>query len=577
VLGAWAVFPYFLRTQRIHPATLAEWLLLDVLLVSVFVVFGAIGGAVSWMLLRLCARSSHAPLRDPGWATALSVPLALPPLYFLTAAATELVVFGTPVGLVAYEPYVTSVLAGYLLAAILFAVLYLAVVRQRPRPRQTALVLSAVVALGVGLLLVRTWGDPGFDAKGDHQRLRAIRGFERPRPPLLFVGIDSGSWKILHALLEAKRAPVLEDLMKRGFAGEMRATWPHPIWSAPAWGSILTGYSREETGIYQELAATAAGLPPFQIPLELDFLLDPLYLVEYKVAAQTGYLGLTPFPRSALLRQPLWELMHEAGLRVGVVRFFFTYPALGQASFAISDFAGRDAWQLMGISPAATGAVSPPELSKSISALFYGRSPRAESLMSALLPHGDPPRVTGALVGHRESVRMAADIDVRTLDASLDLLRSHQPFDAFFVYLGGFDTICHAFWRYRFPQEFPEVPTSEAEVKELGTVIDRYLEFLDQAIGQMVAAYATPPNVVIVADHGAEPLHGNRTYSSAHSPREGIFLAAGPSIQHRGDVQPVSFLDVTPTVLDLMGFAPLAEMQGTSRMAFSSDLAGAAP
>ena len=70
--------------------------------------------------------------------------------------------------------------------------------------------------------------------------------------------------------------------------------------------------------------------------------------------------------------------------------------------------------------------------------------------------------------------------------------------------------------------------------------------------------------MVVVADHGAEALHGNRSYSGAHSPRDGIFVAAGPSIPHQKKAIPISYYDVAPSVLELMGLAPLADMPGAS-------------
>jgi hypothetical protein len=552
-----------LRTQRIHPASAEEWLFLATLVLTVFLAFGVIGSVVTWMLLRLSARLRRRALSDPGWACALCVPLLLPLLYFLTAACTELTMFSSLVGLGPYRPFFGIACAAYALVVALSCLLYRAIVRCDPRPRLTPLALSCIVGLAGGLALVPIWGEPGFDLKAATQQARPLHDVARPRAPLLFVGLDSGSWKVLRPLLERGRAPALRRLIDSGVSGEMRASWPHPIWSAPAWAAILTGYPREQTGIYQELAASASGLPPFQIPLEFDFLLDPLYLVEYRLGAKSGFLRLTPFPRSALLRQPVWQLLHTAGLRVAVVRFGFTFPAKDQGDFVISDHVGGDAWKLLGVWTQTMGSVAPEEIAPNVLSSFAGTSHSAETLISATLPSGRPPALADESIS-ADSLRIAADIDARTVDASLNLLRSEPDIAAFFVYLGGFDTVCHAFWRYRFPEEFPEDPPDEAAAREFGAVIDRYLEFVDESVGRLIDAYPHSPNVLIVADHGAEALHGNRSFSGAHAPRDGIFIAAGPSIPHQKDEIHLSYYDVAPSVLELMGLAPLPDMPGAS-------------
>ena len=81
---------------------------------------------------------------------------------------------------------------------------------------------------------------------------------------------------------------------------------------------------------------------------------------------------------------------------------------------------------------------------------------------------------------------------------------------------------------------------------------------------KLIDAYPQPPNVLIVADHGAEALHGNRSHSGAHAPRDGIFVAAGPGIPHQKDAIHLSYYDVAPSALELMGLAPLPDMPGVS-------------
>jgi hypothetical protein len=60
------------------------------------------------------------------------------------------------------------------------------------------------------------------------------------------------------------------------------------------------------------------------------------------------------------------------------------------------------------------------------------------------------------------------------------------------------------------------------------------------------------------------PASADECYSRSHSPRDGIFVAAGPSIAHQKESVPISYCDVVPSVLELMGLAPLPDMPRAS-------------
>ena len=72
----------------------------------------------------------------------------------------------------------------------------------------------------------------------------------------------------------------------------------------------------------------------------------------------------------------------------------------------------------------------------------------------------------------------------------------------------------------------------------------------DGELGRVVAAFPTPPNVLIVSDHGHEADVMSRVWRGRHA-ADGIFLAAGPDIRQGGSVE-ASYLDVFPTVLSLL-------------------------
>src|SRR5207253_1059935 len=82
-------------------------------------------------------------------------------------------------------------------------------------------------------------------------------------------------------------------------------------WSRPAWAAIVTGHSPDENRVHADLAATAPGLPVFEVPLEFNAALNPMFAVEAALAA-TGIVEPIPTPRSQLTWPPVWERLSRA-------------------------------------------------------------------------------------------------------------------------------------------------------------------------------------------------------------------------------------------------------------------------
>ena len=62
-----------------------------------------------------------------------------------------------------------------------------------------------------------------------------------------------------------------------------------PFWSTPAWGAIATGYPREDIGVYEDLAAHAPRLHTFELPLQLNLALNPLFGLEFSLIKAASF------------------------------------------------------------------------------------------------------------------------------------------------------------------------------------------------------------------------------------------------------------------------------------------------
>jgi hypothetical protein len=562
-LGAWLMAPRLLESQHVETTLGPPWIVLVLAVATGSALLGmlcslAAGTVVAtWQLLR------RRPYRDASWAFGLGVGALLPAAYAAFGTFLERQAFGEVASLQDYVgalPLATVAYGGALLA---IGLVYDRLARRpaRPSTRSLAFILVATLVLGFAVLPLRVEGTrrARHPVSGD---LVPAPGATRPGAPLLLIGFDGGNWETISPLLKRGELPTIARLLASGMHGDMNALW-YPYWSSPAWAAILTGRSREENGVYGDIVLEARGLPHVEGPTQVDLLLAPAFLVEWALIGMDVVRVRHP-PRSALRGTPLWELLSRAGIETAVLRFAFTYPARDETKFMVSDWAGRDTWQLANLRPSHRPEIANTAARDAGLLEFYSDAvPVDLELLAEVLPRYDRPAPADAIENPLDVLRIALDLDRRTLTASQRLLEIRPNLPALALYLSGFDKICHAFWQYRFPGDYGDRTPSAEDVTELGPVVDRYLAFFDRRLGQLLAQYSTPPNVVIVSDHGFVASSTHPLWRGWHGPR-GIFIAAGPGFPHRAESISVSYYDVVPTVADVMGFVPPAELPGSS-------------
>ena len=422
-----------------------------------------------------------------------------------------------------------------------------------------AIARAAVLAMVLGAAAI-----PFHGVRGEIASRPAVPAVPRrlKTRPLLFVGLDGASWKTLRPLLDRGALPTFAALAERGIRGEVAAIWP-PFWSAAAWAAIVSGKDREETQIYEDLAEHPPWpMPEFQINLTSSFELDPVTVTEL---IASGFCGarLGKPSRHALHAVPFWEIANHAGVNAAVVRMPFTDPAAGQARTIISDAAGQDEWSLIGSMPrVGPGLAWPPARERALLAPF--RTDAESVTLSSFVPNPKRPKPADARVDSFRVLEISLRIDQQTLRAAAAILRDDPSVELLALYLGGLDEVGHAFFQYRFPNEFPASPPAAEDVAELGSTIDRYWQFLDGELGRLLQGFPNSPNVIVTADHGMEATHEIAVWKGWHSRRGGVVIASGPDIPRSDRSLSVSYRDIAPTVLDLLGVSSPAQLDGTS-------------
>ena len=570
--GFWFLAPQFLITHVLYPNALAEWFFVSLFLLGVFATIGVLCSIFVTYLIAVYTSIVKPVFADPSKAHAFIVGVLTPIVYLFLGYFFVWAKLGTILPLTdALAPLDIIALVGIIAAVSA----YHAVLKSSfwPPFLKTTPLLVGCIILGAVLVPFRIT-DPRSTRSVTESALvmPPASSASKNVAPLLLIGIDGANWKSIGHALNKNSLPTIDGLIKQGVHGTVEGLWP-PYLSGPAWAAILTGFSREKTGIYEDLEVLTPLLESaFQLPLTADIKLVPLLIVEHYFV-RLGLIKIKPLSRPVLRQTPIWEILSDAFPRknIAVVRFWFTHPPETKpGTIIVSDWAGIDAWKLLDVDTRTEmPTVSPVQLSEQL-LKFYNSSVKNYNLRD-FVEEQNYRQPNDTFVDPISILYNSLEIDSSTLAATEYLVRQKPVFDVLMVYLGGFDMISHAFWQYRFPEDFPRNPPAKMDIDRLGPVIDRYLEFVDRRLGELISSFPRRPNVVIVSDHGHEANQSPLIWRAKHAP-DGIFIASGPNIAPRKEGSRVSYFDIVPTILHLFGLEKPRDLRGTSAVKMPIDL-----
>lgn len=373
--------------------------------------------------------------------------------------------------------------------------------------------------------------------------------------PLLLFGLDGADWRVMDPLLAAGRLPNFATLIDHGVRAPLQTF--EPCLSPLIWTTIATGFAPRRHGITGFTAR------------------DPSRGEEMLV---TSNLRRTP---------ALWNILSEAGTRVGITGWWATYPAERVEGFVISDQAfdlrRANYAAALGIGgPAGAGgadsrATWPPELAGELSAQLSMSAGVDLALLERFMDL-PPERLVALAAGQtvdKEDIfsifHFALAID-RALVAAWHAAVGEDPPPFSALYLNGLDAAEHHFWKFHEPSRFAGIDPDE--VRRYGKVIDEYYIYMDEVLGDLLRRYPLESSMImVVSDHGHEANpeydpdsgdHFNRVCSGTHEHApDGVFLLAGPDAR-AGATLPTSpsIFDIAPTVLTLMGVPVGEDMPG---------------
>lgn len=368
---------------------------------------------------------------------------------------------------------------------------------------------------------------------------------ERTVPGRVFlVAIDGASWDVFDDLLADGVMPRLAELTRRGTKAEL--TSMDPTASAILWTTIATGKLPKKHGILGFVTTTEEG---------------------------------RVVPVSSTLRKvkALWNIASEAGVPVGFLAWWVTWPAEPVRGFLATDYA----WPLR---KSREGFATGSDVRTQRERRTYPEALMSElepfNLTEARLLPGELERLGIAAIPRIEGYAIR---DILLKDISIGRMTRHMldkgnRESLFATYFDGFDAYCHVFWpayklycaaRKQGPQA---VEGLEPMVRGLGLAMDQHLGRIDSYLGFIMDQAEPDDTVIVLSDHGFFDNPGRkpieRTFGDFiedqpfwHTKR-GILAAMGGPIRPGVSDLEASILDITPTVLALLGLDVAEDMDG---------------
>lgn len=356
---------------------------------------------------------------------------------------------------------------------------------------------------------------------------------------ILLIGWDAADWKIIRPLLKQGLMPNLKRLMENGAWGNLATL--QPILSPMLWNSIATGKRPEKHGI-------------------LGFT-EP-------IPSGGGIRVVTSTSRKT---KAVWNILTQQGLHTHALGWFASHPAEPINGVCVSNVYPHATSALGEAWPMPDDTVHPPELAETLAELrVHPGEIGADALLAFVPKAGDVDqdkdlrlRMLAKVLGETFSIHTAA---TWVLD--------NRPWEFLAVFYDAIDHFCHGFMHYHPPRR-PRISDKDFELYS-GVVNAAYC-LHDLLLGRLLQLGGEGATVLLVSDHGFHSDHLRPAYTPRvpagpavwHRPI-GICVAHGPGIEPGGRIYGATVLDVTPTVLSLLGLHLGEDMDGRPwREAFS--------
>jgi hypothetical protein len=483
---------------------------------------------------------------SPGWASvgvlawlAASSAAAIAALMWLNVRSFEAVLNETAARRMAAGAAATTVSALVLLG---IAVAHYSFGRRGSRVGAALFVIAVVGSVS---LPVAARG-PGL---GNHlPTMPALRiGPPAEGPRVVMLLLDGASLEYIWPVVAEGRLPNFSRLLQHGASLDLATI--RPAAPGPVWTSVATGLYPRRSGIRSGAFYFAPG---DDRPLDLL----PAYCFSHALV-QLGFVRRDVASAADLRARPVWSILSEAGVSVGIVRWPLTYPAPQAPGFVVSD----RFHEFLGSMYEFDERIVFPPLALPVARNAFAISP---------LEPG--PALTGVDLASMSPEDARSLIRDRAYSRTLLDLRASTKARFAAVRFLGLDAVGHRYMGDVRPGAFGG---SEQARRRGEQALDRYYGYIDTEIGAAMASLERGDLLLVVSGFGMQRLNlvkrlaarvlGGEELTGTHERAPDGFLLAYGAIVQPGRHPRGSIVDVTPTILYFLGLPVGRDMDGSAR------------
>lgn len=374
----------------------------------------------------------------------------------------------------------------------------------------------------------------------------------QPARRVILVGCDGlGPADVLEGAARGT-LPAFSRILTRGAHGPLATL--RPTEAPPVWTTIVTGRLPRDHGIKSFSSYRLAGSTTSYELLPKGALVGLLERLDLVTTA--------PVTSASRRCRALWNALNAFGIPSGVVRLWGTHPPERVKGFMLSDY-----FHLLQHDPRRVGeALFPRDLVTEVVARGVDAGEIDRGLMAQFVDFSVEDR--GAVPWRRELLERALAPDLSYDRAGAALRAAYDP-PFFTTYFYGLDVLGHTFLRFERPEQFGDVDAAEA--RRYGHVVARYRGWISQRVGELERGLRPGEILIVVSGYGMEPLPlwrrllrgsaGQASGTHAGAP-DGVLMAVGDGIRPGAVIDSASLLDLTPTILYLMGLPVARDMEG---------------
>lgn len=397
---------------------------------------------------------------------------------------------------------------------------------------------------------------------------------ESPAPPVqpawtrrgtvYVMGVDGLSPSVVEPMMREGELPNLARLAAEGAWGPLATV--EPTNSSLLWTSIGTGCHHRDHGVDGFRYYTLFGR------LMTRSTLRKLKKYGLKLAVKRfeswGWLASHLIDGRHVRRKTFWQILSDAGQRVGVVNWWHTWPASPVNGFIVSDRLFH--WRMeatIGRGLPEGHLASPDDLLDEVRTVMTGPDEvTAEDARRFVSLRDD--EVAGFLGGDftrhelRSELRYFIALDATCWRVFEHCIERFPDLSLAVVYFRGTDIAQHAAFQY--VPWMQDVAVPEEDRRRYGQAVLETYRVADAHVGKVLARMRPEDALIVLSDHGFGFQSKRGTYGHARGRPPGVLFLYGREFAAGRRIDGADIYDFAPTLLRICGFPPARDMQGSA-------------